>query len=253
VRLKSGLKGTFDNDIFAFMIIRMGESAPTPHSSSKAVSADILHKRTGDEKAREGIPSPWLTDPLGYYQEYYPGVTRGKLKSLNRTLYDVLTRRGLLEELPLLLPNPWLADPWAYYLKHYPGVTRGRLALINNALHTLLKRRGLLKELPLRYDGDPIGYYNEHYPGVTSAELRKRNPALYKVLYGRKFFERRPRIKKEKRLSTNSPKKDPWLDDPKKYYEKRYAGMTRTQLLAGDEPFYRFLKRKNWIVPVPTR
>ena len=39
-------------------------------------------------------------DPLGYYNEHYPGMSRKELYNKNLSLYQMLSRKGRLDEVP---------------------------------------------------------------------------------------------------------------------------------------------------------
>jgi len=44
-------------------------------------------------------------DPVAYYQEHHPGLTRGQLQKKDRSLYMRLWREGLLDNVPLKSNN----------------------------------------------------------------------------------------------------------------------------------------------------
>jgi len=50
-----------------------------------------------------GRPRKYGDDPVAYYQEHFPGLTRGQLKNESSGLYNRLWRDGLLKHIPLKL------------------------------------------------------------------------------------------------------------------------------------------------------
>jgi hypothetical protein len=191
----------------------MAESASQLESPPRNISADVLRKRKREN--RGGSTSPWLANPLGYYQEHYPGVTRNKLRSVNDALYMLLRRRGFLGSVPYSYPS----------------------------------------------DEEVRAEYRNRYAGLNRTELRKKDPVFYKKLLRHNLLKIVPpkppkaieRKRQGKELPANSPKDNPWLDDPKRYYEKNYPGMTRGKLMEANRDFFDFLKSQDWIVQVPIR
>jgi RHS repeat-associated protein len=52
-------------------------------------------------EAKRGKPSKYGDDPLAYYWEHYPGLTRGRLYKRDMGLYSILKKYKLLGEVPL--------------------------------------------------------------------------------------------------------------------------------------------------------
>jgi len=97
---------------------------------------DILHK---DEL-------PFTRDPLGYYHQLFPRVTRGQLQKLHPRLYRCLYKTGKLSELPMQEEE---MKSWGIYLKKYNGLTQWELSI---AIPTLIKRldyEGMLERIPV--------------------------------------------------------------------------------------------------------
>jgi hypothetical protein len=49
---------------------------------------------------REHKPHRVITDPLAYYYDNYPGLTRGKLEKADQVLYHRLLKDGLIAQVP---------------------------------------------------------------------------------------------------------------------------------------------------------
>ena len=92
-------------------------------------------------------PVDFGNDPLGYYNEHYPGKTRGQLPP---SLHKRLKRDGLLDKVPRERAEPvdFGNDPLGYYMKHHPGKTRGQLYKENWHLYNELRDARLLKHVP---------------------------------------------------------------------------------------------------------
>ena len=92
-------------------------------------------------------------NPLEFYRENYPGMTRGQLGKEDQGLYQRLRGDGLLEEVPLTLKRKqsrlW-TNPLEFYRENYPGMTRGQLGKEDQGLYQRLRRDGLLGEVPLK-------------------------------------------------------------------------------------------------------
>ena len=87
-------------------------------------------------------------DPLEYYKQNYPGMTRGKLNKKDQSLYNRLRKDGLLEEVPIA--NRIIENPLEYYRQNYLGMTRGKLEKKDESLYQRLRKDGLLEEVPLK-------------------------------------------------------------------------------------------------------
>jgi hypothetical protein len=125
-------------------------------------------------------------DPLAYYREHYPGVTRGELAKKDPLFYNVLRYHRLLNNIPKVRRD-YGGDPLAYYREHYPGVTRGQLCRVDKGLYLFLEGHNLLDQIPLNtsrgnYGKDPLVYYREHYPGVTRGQLQRLDHNYYAYL-----------------------------------------------------------------------
>lgn len=119
-------------------------------------------------------------DPLGFYRQHYPGLTRGQLGKKAPGLYERLMMDGLLGEVPVT--TAFGGNPLKFYRLHYPGMTRGRLQGKYRSLYERLRKDGLLDEVPLMlrdFGDDPLAYYREHYSGMTRGRLEKEDPSLY--------------------------------------------------------------------------
>jgi len=88
-------------------------------------------------------------DPLEYYNRYYLGLTRGKLATLDYSLYKRLWKDRLLGEVPIKNTN-FGGNPLEYYQKHHVGMIRGKLRVENHSLYQRLRRDNLLDNVPLK-------------------------------------------------------------------------------------------------------
>ena len=87
-------------------------------------------------------------NPLEFYRENYPGMTRGQLQKEDQGLYQRLRRYGLLEEVPR--QRRFVQNPLEFYRENYPGMTRGQLQKEDRGLYQRLTNDGLLGEVPLK-------------------------------------------------------------------------------------------------------
>src|SRR3989344_4514200 len=206
-------------------------------------------------------------DPLGYYNEHYPGMPRGRLHKEDSRLYQILNKEGLLDKIPLAdrsaikrRSSRFGDDSLGYYKEHYSGMTRGRLQEEDPGMYNRLRKDCLLDEVPLanrstitikrrssKFGGDPVKYYNEHYSGMTRTNLSKNNPGLYKQLSRKKLLDEVPKAVRGaiKRRSSK------FGDDPVKYYKAHYPGMTRKELYNKNLSLYQMLSRKGRLDEVP--
>lgn len=128
-----------------------------------------------------------IEDPLAYYNQHYPGLTRGQLARKNSGLYEKLAREGLLKHIPTSykVGRHFGKDLVAYYNKHYPGLTRAELCVKDSNLYSKLLQSNLLCTVPTVgiMQQDPLAYYHKHYPlGLTQRQLKNRNRQLYNAL-----------------------------------------------------------------------
>ena len=87
-------------------------------------------------------------NPLEFYRENYPGMTRGQLGKEDQGLYQRLRGDGLLEEVPR--QRRFVQNPLEFYRENYPGMTRGQLQKEDRGLYQRLTNDGLLGEVPLK-------------------------------------------------------------------------------------------------------
>jgi len=202
-------------------------------------------------------------DPLGYYNEHYPGMPRGRLHKEDSRLYQILNKEGLLDKIPLAdrsaikrRSSRFGDDSLGYYKEHYSGMTRGRLQEEDPGMYNRLRKDCLLDEVPLanrstitikrrssKFGGDPVKYYNEHYPGMTRGRLQKEDNRLYNRLWEDGLLDEVP-LAVRRRYSK-------FGGDPVKYYNEHYSGMTRTNLSKNNPGLYKQLSRKKLLDEVP--
>ncbi len=138
-----------------------------------------------------------LKDPLRFYQENYPNVSKGNLYKVDRGLFNLLKRMGLLGKVPTLAQLKYGEDPLKFYEDNYKSIGRANLSRKDNHLYTTLKRRGLLEKIPLKYKPkiifeDPLKFYEDNYEGVTRGKLQLLNGPLYKALKRRGLLKHVP-------------------------------------------------------------
>ena len=91
-------------------------------------------------------------NPLEFYNQNYPGMTRGQLSKEDQSLYQRLRNDGLLEGVPRgrTESRDFGENPLEFYRENYPGMTRGQLGKEDQGLYQRLRRDGLLGEVPLK-------------------------------------------------------------------------------------------------------
>ncbi len=158
---------------------------------------DNIPRKNRDEKVT-GKPAPenrvarnllnnkskYGDDPLAYYEQHFPGLTRGELSKQHNGLYDRLWRDGLLKHVPRQRAD-FGSDPLVYYRQKYPEVSRGQLRRKHKGLYYRLKRDGLLDCVPKKladYGDNPLACYQQQYAGCTRGELNRRCRGLYERL-----------------------------------------------------------------------
>ncbi|MEK6872973.1 MAG: hypothetical protein AABW90_03095 [Nanoarchaeota archaeon] len=87
-------------------------------------------------------------DPIEFFKENYPGMTRSKLAKEDQSLYLTLWKERLLEEVSIA--SRFGQNPLNYYKQHYKGLTRGQLKEKDPSLYQVLWKGGLLKKVPLK-------------------------------------------------------------------------------------------------------
>ncbi len=126
-------------------------------------------------------------DALKYYRDNYPGIYRTQLKKLDSSFVYILTRRGLLEQIPL---NEWSQDPLGHYHEHHNGLTKSQLCKENRQLYHELRRKGLLDQVPGEIKSKPtkrskfrlLESYLVSYVGMTKSQLWVADPNLFQEL-----------------------------------------------------------------------
>lgn len=185
-------------DFSLYRILRRRKLGGKPLLDKAIPDFDVEKHKLGKHYRRL---SKYGEDALAYYQEHYPGFTRGELEKENPGLYHRLHDDDLIEQVPLV-SSRYGDDLLAYYQEHYPGVTRGRLQRVNNGLYQRLRRAKLLGQVPSiypDYGNDLLAYYREHYQGVTRGSLRRVNDVLYQRLRRAKLLKRIPLRKRQKK------------------------------------------------------
>ncbi len=120
-------------------------------------------------------------------------MTRGALRKTDRSLYQVMWRKGLLENVPLQGKRV-VDDPLQYYQKHYKGMTRGDLAKKDHGLYKQLLRADKIRFVPTkgRHLPDPLAFYSRLYGGMTRGQLERADYALYRLLTRRNLLWKIP-------------------------------------------------------------
>ena len=126
------------------LVEEKNEEVKYPVMNVQKVPMPVQKKQAASQKKKRSI-----VDPLAYYHEHYPNLTRGQLQRKDQSLYQQLRRRDLLREVPVQ-NSRMLMDPLTYYHEHYPNLTRGQLRREDPTLYHKLWRKGLLSEVSLQ-------------------------------------------------------------------------------------------------------
>lgn len=137
-------------------------------------------------------------NPLIIFQEKYPdqNLTRQELSKKDRSLYQALHRRGLMDiAIPQKRGRSFKGHDSSldYFNKIYGNqeITRGKLSKIEPGLYDSLRRHGLLdKAIPKKW-GDsfrgfpsPLDFFKDKYADkdISRGQLQKEDSSLYAAL-----------------------------------------------------------------------
>lgn len=87
---------------------------------------------------------------IKYYQEHYNGLTRKELFKKDRSFYEELKKRGLIDIVPRKRREPrnWSSmsneEVIEYYKKYYNGLSRGELFKKDPGFYNELRKRRLI-------------------------------------------------------------------------------------------------------------
>ena len=205
------------------------------------------------------IQENYNNNPIAYYKDKYPGVTRGILKKEAPGLHNLLTNRDLLSRIPI---RPTIAstvnknyggDFLRYCQKKYPGITRGKLKAKNPGLYKILSQRGLLEEIPREradFGKDAVECYNTFFKGLTRQDLKLQARGLHTRLVREGKIDCVP-TKSLEQISREALERSKYGVDSYKYYLEHYKGYTRGQLKEANPSFYTRMRLDDTIKKVP--
>lgn len=208
---------------------------------------------------------------IAYYNEHWPGVTRGNLQKLSKeaeSFYRAASRRPrVLEVIPRAL-NDWESmtdeEMLAYYRAEWSGISRGKLPSVSraaNAFYQAASRRpGVFDAIERARtdwasmtDQQMIEHYNRHWPGVSRGKLQilsNESCTFYETAY------KRPEV-----LAAIIRVKQDWasMSDEQmiEHYNKNWPSISRGALYRHSresKAFYKAAKtRPDVLRAIPTR
>jgi len=146
------------------------------------------------------IRTRYDNNPVFYYKDHYAGLTRWRLQLANYVLWELISKRGMMHEIPTT-KNDFGKNAYAFYKKHYNGLSPYQLRKENPGLYNRLRMEGKIPLLPRRnmrqalrevspYGLDAWDYYQKHFRGYSRGELKKVAPGLYGRLHNDDFLKR---------------------------------------------------------------
>ena len=198
-------------------------------------------------------------DPLALYEAEHLGVPRTALQRKDSSLYNRLSKDGLLHRIRTL-KHEIGPDTLDHYKKHYRGVTRHQLKKDCPGLHRRMREEGLLKHVPLAdrsevergkapWGYEPLKFYRENYHGLTRSELEKVEPGLATRLRVDGLMKYVPK----KDLSEVAKKRSRYGSDALAYYNDNYEGLTVWELAKACPGLYKRLRKDDLLEHVPRK
>jgi len=198
-------------------------------------------------------------DPVALYKAEHLGVSRARLQRRDSSLYNRLSRDGLLKHVRTVKHEIW-PDALAQYKQCYKGVTRHQLKKDCPGLHRRLREEGLLHHVPLAdrsevergkapWGYEPLKFYRKHYNGLTRGELEKVDSGLATRLRNDGLMRFIPK----KDPSMVAKQKSKYGLDPLAYYWENYSEYSRGQLSAVCVGLYNRLRKEGLIDQVPLK
>ncbi len=143
---------------------------------------------------------------IAYYNQHWPGVTRGRLQKLSKEAESfyraAYNRPRVLEVIPRAL-NDWESmsdeEMLSYYRAQWPGISRGKLPSVSSAASAFYQaasqRPGVFDAIARARtdwasmtDQQMIEHYNKHWPGVSRGKLQilsNESCTFYEAAYKR--------------------------------------------------------------------
>jgi RHS repeat-associated protein len=246
-----GLQGSLGRLLFGERVLKPFPTKPIIIKPTNAPYISPLGIGESGGIRKRGRPYIYGDNPLAYYHEHYPGVTRGELRKARPGLYTRLSKEGLLDEVPLAgRRSKFGDDALAYYHQHFPGMTLGQIAREHPGFYNRLWKDRLIDKIPRgKRSGNPISReatlseykeFRTNNPGLTRSQIPK---GLYERL--RKFG-----LLDEVPLAIDRPI---FRGDPVGYYKKHYSGLSRGQLRLENRRLYEQLWREGLLGEVPLK